>query len=650
VCGVDAHIYDEYGQALLRGEWPGAAPLFRTPLYTLYLGLNYALFGLNHYSPLIVQALLHVVAAAALYRAGCSLFSRPAGWLAALAYSLYGSLIFFTGCFDPISLVLPLLSLMLFFLVKFRQRFQLRYLVGAAVMIGLATLGRPTVLILWPVVMVWLWLGNFDAKAAHKGQWLRQRATSGGRAIQRWCVIFSIMVFLPVAPATIFNYSISGEFVLVSTNGPEVLFISNNADAEGRDILAPGIVQPAHQRMRQVVERIERQETTFVREVIQYISQEPLDWLQLQINKLRLLFVKSDLNLLTPAYRYPTTQRQIAVFEATPVQWHGLLILALLGMVLVRPKSAWLLLLYFVALTAVTIIFFIQLRFRLLLAPAVLLYAGALLAEAPLWFRVKRGRFILILLILLTLIPFVPGVWPVALVLIGMGFWQAIRQNIWRETRWLLLIVWSLFVLTLLSAQIITAIHDIGQAEDYFLGPEIVGDIFLGQTFQPDCNGLNRIRLTLGVYNQAHNQPVTFKLYSQTTGQEIFASQIPAEDLTDRSVKEFAFTPQPDSSRQSYLAYLSSPASHPGNSITLRGFSSLPVDWYPGGTAVVAQGEQIQPFPGDLAFAAFCDMGLVQQADQAFAALPGSRWLYWVLLAGHMVLFTIAGICVLRDK
>ena len=49
-----------------------------------------------------------------------------------------------------------------------------------------------------------------------------------------------------------------------------------------------------------------------------------------------------------------------------------------------------------------------------------------------------------------------------------------------------------------------------------------------------------------------------------------------------------------------------------------------------------------QPFPGDLAFTAFCDTDLVGAVDTAFARLPGSRWLYWNMLVGHIVLFTVA--------
>ena len=629
LCGVDAHIYNQFGQNMLNGTWPGAEPLFRTPLYVIYLGLNYAVFGLNHYTPLIVQAMLHSVAVAALYKTGVLIFSRRAGWLAALLYTFYGSTIFFVGCFAPISLVLPLLILILFFALKFQQSQRARYLVMTGLLLGLAGLGRPTVLVLLPAVAIWLWLQT------NVRRWLLQTT------------FLTIAVLLPIAPVTWFNYNVSGNFVLVSSNGPEVLFISNNPDAEGRDILAPGLPQPAHQRMEKVWEAIKRNETTYTREVAQYIKNDPLDWLALEANKLWLLFGKPDLNLLDLAYAYPTTWRQTTVFKLSPVQWYGLLILAALGMLLVRRKHTSLLLLYFFLMTFINIVFFIQLRFRLLLAPVIFLYAAAVLADTPRWFAVSRWRYYLTLICLLAAIPFAPDVWPFALGVMAIGFWQATQL---KQSYWPLAAAWSFFVIALLAAQVWSSANRAGQWEDYYLGPEVSGDFMLGQIFQPYCDGLNRVQLKLGIHHDRHDQPVFFYLRSLPDNREIFTDQFNPQHLADRTVMTFTFSPQPDSSRKTYLVYITSPTSHPGNSITIRGFADVPVDGYPSGTAIVGQTGQRQPFPGDLAFAAYCDIGPLQTINLAFQSLPGAAWIYGGLLAGHVLLLVVAAVKVGRNK
>ncbi len=625
VCGIDAHIYDQYSRDALHGLWPGNRPLERPPLYTLYLIFNYHLFGVNHYTPLIIQALLQAMTAAALYSIGRFIFSREAGLLAALGFALYDSLIFYTGCLAQVSLTVPLLTLTLFFLLKSVRLNRSYNLIFAGLALGLAILGRPNLLLLLPVVVGWLWLRRQSWR-----QWLWSIA----------CFIGAVL--LTIAPLTFYNYKVSGNFILLSTNGPVNLFIGNNLDTEGRDILAPGIAQPVHHRLGTVSASVERGETTFIREVINYIRQEPLDWLALQADKLWLLFGKSDLNILTVAFMHPTIDRQIAIFETMPIHWHGLIISALLGIGLVRGKHTSLLLMFFSLITVATIMFFVQLRLRLLLAPLVALYAAALLAAGPTWFRSARAKFYFVLFTLLFCIFFAPAVWPFGLALIGIGAWQAVKLNLWPQTRWSLIVAWSLFVLAVLASQVIASVNRIGQQEDYYLGPDVVGNIILGQTFQPDCDGLHRLRLTLGIHNETHNQPVTFRLRSQTTGDDILVSRFTTESLTDRTVKEFAFFPQPNSSQQTYLLYLTSPTSHPGNSITLRGFSDLPMDWYAEGTAVVGQGEQTQPFPGDLAFTAWCDTDPVQTIDTAFARLPGPNWFYWAVLVGHAALLMVA--------
>lgn len=392
LCGVDAHIYDQYGRDMLQGAWPGTTPLFRTPLYSLYLGIHYGLFGFNHYTPLIVQTLIHTVAVAALYKMSSLAFSRATGRLAALGYICYGPLVFYTGCFAPISLVLPLLIVALFLALKFGcSLHSRRYLVTAGLLLGLAGLGRPTVLALLPAFVLFL--------ATHRA------------GLKRWAwqsILLTGAVLLPILPVSYFNYHVSGRFVPISTNGPEVLFISNNPDAEGRDILAPGIAQPVHRRMEQVVAAIARGETTFTRQVVNYIRSEPLDWLALELNKLKLLFFKSDLNLLTVAFSYPTTARQLTVFQI-PLQWHGLLLAALLGLVFIQRRAAWLLFFYIIFMMLAIILFFVQLRFRMLLLPAILPYAAALLAFAPRWLVQNQFKFWGSLLILILATPFFAG-------------------------------------------------------------------------------------------------------------------------------------------------------------------------------------------------------------------------------------------------
>jgi 4-amino-4-deoxy-L-arabinose transferase-like glycosyltransferase len=397
LCGLDGHIYDQQASDALRGVWPGGQSFDRSPLYPFYLVLNYRLFGLNHYTPLIIQALLQAVLTATLFAVGRLTFSRWAGVGAALGLTFYDAFIFYTGCFAQESLAPVLISLTLFFLLKFQNRptqpwSAKVWLSLAGVSLGLTSLGRPNLILLLPVIVLWLawqcptWL-----------QWVRDSGyVVGGLA-------------LIILPITLYNYTVSSQFILISNNGPVNLFIANNPDTEGRDILAPGLAQPVHRRLETVTAAVLRGETTFTGEVLRYIHAQPLDWLALELNKLWLLFGKSDLNILSVSFVYPTTPQQLAIFNTFPLHWAGLVIAAGVGLLFLRPKSV-LPLLFLGVITLTTLLFFVQLRFRLLVAPLVLLYAGALPGQAPVLFRENRAKFYLALFILLGTIPFAPAV------------------------------------------------------------------------------------------------------------------------------------------------------------------------------------------------------------------------------------------------
>jgi len=76
-----------------------------------------------------------------------------------------------------------------------------------------------------------------------------------------------------------------------------------------------------------------------------------------------------------------------------------------------------------------TILFFIDLRFRLSFAPFVILSAASLLGHAPILYRYSSWRFWVALIILLVLYPFIPGLWLFILLYTGLALWPAISRS-----------------------------------------------------------------------------------------------------------------------------------------------------------------------------------------------------------------------------
>jgi len=69
----------------------------------------------------------------------------------------------------------------------------------------------------------------------------------------------------------------------------------------------------------------------------------------------------------------------------------------------------------------------------------------------------------------------------------------------------------------------------------------------------------------------------------------------------------------PDSTGRSYFFYLTSPASTPDNALTARGYSDIPVDYYPAGSAWAGQLRSLRRIEADFAFTAYCDLSLKQK-------------------------------------
>jgi hypothetical protein len=409
------------------------------------------------------------------------------------------------------------------------------------------------------------------------------------------------------------------------------LFTGNNPDASGLDTLAHVQGQPAELRFREIMTRVGRGETTLALEAGRYISQHPGDWLALMTRKAWLWFGETDERLVTPVF--PLAVNQSRTLTPLPVEWQAAVIVALFGVLLVRGRSfhgevlLWLL---YGTFSVATILFFIQLRFRLPMAIFIFLSAGAILASTRTWRSCRPRRFWFTLVMLLLLYPFVPSLWIFILLFAGFGLWpdqpslaqlrgSSSRTAIWpRLKRYAaglypsfgILLVIGLYLLLVgwwLRAQTLAA--DVSQTIDYYLGPPLAASGVLGQTFQMDCDGLNHIDVTLGVFDENHDQPVTFSLASDTQVQNIIYSEtFDGRTVSDFQTKSFHFEPIPHSANQTYFFFISSPTSTPRNAITARGYTDTPVDRYPAGAAFAGQPGALQQFEADISFGAYCDL------------------------------------------
>jgi len=120
----------------------------------------------------------------------------------------------------------------------------------------------------------------------------------------------------------------------------------------------------------------------------------------------------------------------------------------------------------------------------------------------------------------------------------------------------------------------------------------------VGQTFTAPYGGLDRVSLFLASYARANWQPVIFLLRRDTpTGPVVTSETFAADTVQDNAWRIFTLDPLPDSAGQTFYLALESPASRPGDAITVWRSEG---DRHPDGTAW----RDGQPLDGDLAFAA----------------------------------------------
>ena len=632
VCGVDAVAHNNRASALLEGTLPGDRPFPFIPLYPLFLAALLASIGPSLLIPLYAQALLQLLGISAVYAIGRSIYSPLAGLLAALGLATYSYYLYYVPCLDQTLLTVPSFSLAILFALKYGDTLRTRWLVLAGIGLAAAAMSRPTILVTFPLFYVWIVVARQRAMSAKTTPAAGRSGSSvrGWSLVGRDIVVLTLPFLIAVAPITWHNFRTSGRFILISDNFGVNLFTGNNPDAAGLDSLAHVQGQPAELRFREMVKREERGETTLAVEAVRYAIDQPGDWLALSAAKTWLWFGEVDERLVSPYF--PLLVRQSRTLSALPVAWRALMIVAVLGLLLVRPgkRDQFLFILgVYGALSLVTILFFIQLRFRLPFAPFVVLLAASLLAAAPRWRIRQPVRFWITLTLLLLLYPLVPALWIFILLYALLGLWP--QKKPWPQAggRWarpLLALAAICVYLVVIGWWTIAESRaaEASQSIDHYLGPPLAAAGVLGQTFHVGCDGLYRIDLTLGVFDGRPEQPVTFYLASDTSGQEIiYAETFDGSLVRDYQRRSFTFPAVADSADRTFFFFVNSPNSGPQNAITVRGYTDTPVDRYPAGNAFAGQLGTLQQFEADMAFAAYCDLSPWQKMWRVLAGFIG---------------------------
>lgn len=217
---VDPRVYHEWAIRLSKGEWIGTDVFEMSPGYPYFLGVMYWLFGSGFEVSHIANAVLGAIAVLFIWMLGRIVFGWREALVAAALAALYPMFIYTGGDLLSENLQVTLNAAMLVCLCAgIRQpRWWLFLLAGT--MLGLSALCRPNVLLFAPVAVLCIAATRLDGVA-----W---------RAIALRCATVAVGAILMVAPATVRNWHVAGDPVLITAHGGMNFYIGNNAEAIGR--------------------------------------------------------------------------------------------------------------------------------------------------------------------------------------------------------------------------------------------------------------------------------------------------------------------------------------------------------------------------------------------------------------------------------
>jgi MYXO-CTERM domain-containing protein len=296
---------------------------------------------------------------------------------------MYTPFIFFESEILEITLVIALVTAMLLVLARRRPSAGAAPAFAAGVLLGLASLGKPNLLLFAPVGSVLLFA---------LGESPRARRVAPAAA-------FFLAAGLTILPATIHNLRASGDVIPVSSNGGINLFIGNHPGASGMFQVPPEMRLDLLASSTAAAERATGRALSagevsdyWAARAFAYMRSQPGPWLRLMARKAALFWNHYEI----PNHYHFYFVREFAPVLRLPASTFGVVApLGLVGLGLAaarRKRQTALLVAYGVTFMASVVPFFITARYRLAVVPVLLVGAGFALTQAWDWMRARRWR------------------------------------------------------------------------------------------------------------------------------------------------------------------------------------------------------------------------------------------------------------------
>ncbi|OGB90391.1 MAG: hypothetical protein A3H39_14900 [candidate division NC10 bacterium RIFCSPLOWO2_02_FULL_66_22] len=357
---VDARVYQGIALNLMQGLGFAESPEVPRymdgsirvvgPAYPIFLGSLFWLFGPHLWIVWMIQAFLGAATCVVFANLGKDAFESKTGVAAAALAALAFDLIIYPGMLLTETLYLFLVAMALLALSRAMRADSLGWALAAGILVGLAALTRPTILLFAALFAMW-------------------RA-----AIRSWRTVVPLLMGIAfmLLPWGARNFLIYGEVILVSPNGGWNFWLGANPEADGS---YPNVIPVEIARTLRREPYLQQSRTGYARGM-QFIKQHPGQYAKILALKLIKYFSVARTNGWNLHMRGVDRIISIALSASTTLV---LLSLGLLGFFRSfgrRDSTLVCLILYAGSCILSGLIYTVHARYRLLIFPALIIFAA----------------------------------------------------------------------------------------------------------------------------------------------------------------------------------------------------------------------------------------------------------------------------------
>jgi 4-amino-4-deoxy-L-arabinose transferase-like glycosyltransferase len=350
-------------------------------LYTLFLVVTYALFGINPIVARVIQAIIvGILHPFLVYKIGSELVGRKTGIIAAGLTAIYAYFIYYSAALmtEPFYITTILAAIYLAIqmtspTLATRRKYWLA--VGLGIVLGLTVLLRQLIMIFIPFMLFWV-------------AWREWK--------HRWSVLL-VELILPVAvvglmilPFTLYNYQRFHQFVLLNTNSGYAFFFGNHPiyGTQFVPILTPEMGS-YHDLIPQELLALDEaaMDKALMKQAVSFILADPLRYLLLSLSRIPIYFQfwpSASSGLVSNLTR-------VASFGLfLPFMLYGLVRWVVTGGFRRISSPSWLLLLFMLFYAGIHILTWTLIRYRLPIDAILIIFASIAVQDLYSFLRNKR--------------------------------------------------------------------------------------------------------------------------------------------------------------------------------------------------------------------------------------------------------------------